>query len=119
MSKSTFVNPRNSKANYSDTYGMVKFVYRNWKGEIADRLVTPIDMIFDVNDFHDDAQWFLVAYDQKKKAIRNFAIQDIIGPITPVVARNNRVKHETNAVYVKRMHEQEALKHDNKPILIE
>lgn len=101
MSNSKYRSPGQPQINYSDTYGQLKFVYRNWRGELADRRVTPIEMVFKENEFHDGPQWFLVAYCHDKRAPRDFAIQDIVSPITPVVLRNNRVKHELNAAYAK------------------
>jgi predicted DNA-binding transcriptional regulator YafY len=99
MGKSSYVDPLDPQRSYSDLMGQVTFVYRNWRGEIGDRRVTPINIVFESNQYHDSAQWFLRGFCHSRHAIRNFAIEDIIGGIRHVRARNNRAFHELNATH--------------------
>lgn len=54
----------------------MKVSYRNWKGEISERTITPICVWYGVNKWHPELQWFLTAYDHDKKAERDFALKD-------------------------------------------
>jgi predicted DNA-binding transcriptional regulator YafY len=67
----------------------VTFTYRNWRGEIRERTVTPIDISFCANPHHDGPQWFLNATDDERGVRRSFAIQDILSPIRHVAVVNN------------------------------
>lgn len=55
------------------------FTYRNFRGEVAERRVRPISVVFGKNDWHPVPQWLLVAHDLDKDAVRNFAMRDM-GP---------------------------------------
>ena len=59
-----------------------KMVYRNYRGEVADRLVAPIEIWFGVSPFHEGEQWFLKAADLQRAGNpeRDFALNDIVGP---------------------------------------
>lgn len=59
----------------------VTFVYRNWRGDVRERTVIPLDIEFTTNPHHDGPQWFLNAWDGEKDARRSFAIEDILSPI--------------------------------------
>lgn len=54
----------------------VRFMYRNYRNEIAERHVTPISMRFGSTVWHPEPQWLLRAYDHCKKAEREFALSD-------------------------------------------
>ncbi len=57
----------------------LKFRYKNWKGNVSDREVLPIDHIFTTSKWHGDTpQWFLQATDVIKCEQRLFAVKDII-----------------------------------------
>lgn len=53
------------------------FVYRNWRGEVATRTVTPQSLWFGSTEWHPEPQWFLKAIDRGKGAPRDFALRDI------------------------------------------
>jgi len=102
MALSGYRDPNNKSVNYSDLFGQVIFVYKNWKGIIEERRVTPISIEFRQNDFHDEAQWFLVGHCHARNEIRDFAFEDIIGNIRHVRRRNNDAKRQVLAGTAKR-----------------
>ncbi len=53
------------------------FTYRNWRGEIGQRLVRPISMLYGATEWHPEPQWLLYAYDLDKCETRSFAVKDI------------------------------------------
>lgn len=55
----------------------VRFTYKNWKGEVAERHVRPDQIFYGKNEFHPEPQWLLVGFDFDKKAVRTFAMKDI------------------------------------------
>jgi predicted DNA-binding transcriptional regulator YafY len=55
----------------------VRFTYTNWRGETAERHVTPLDVAFRATEWHPRLQWLLRATDHDKQAIREFAICNI------------------------------------------
>ena len=57
----------------------ILFNYKNHKGRVSTRTVTPIEMYFGSTDFHRADQWLLTAYCHDKKAVRAFAMKDIYG----------------------------------------
>ncbi len=57
----------------------IRLVYRNHRGEIATRTITPERIWFGATDWHPELQWFLTAFDHEKLAPRDFALRDI-GP---------------------------------------
>lgn len=56
---------------------IVKFKYKNYRGEVAWRSVEPIEIRFGSTDWHPEPQWLLRALDVEKNAEREFAIKDI------------------------------------------
>lgn len=56
----------------------LKFIYKNYKGEIGLRIVTPLRTEYRASDWHPDPQWILVAYDHDKGGHRDFAMNDIV-----------------------------------------
>lgn len=52
--------------------------YKNYKGEIAWRNIEPKKIYFGYNDWHEEEQWLMIAYDLDKKAMRDFAMKDIL-----------------------------------------
>lgn len=54
-------------------------VYRNWKGEVAERVITPLTVWHGSTEWHPEPQWFLRARDEKKGAVRDFALRDFVG----------------------------------------
>lgn len=55
----------------------VKINYTNYKGVTKDRIIIPKEIIFEENEWHNEKQWILVAFDIEKDDYRNFALKDI------------------------------------------
>ena len=66
--------------NVNSTNQILRFKYRNYKGEISVRSVTPIRTIVKRSPYHKNGEpcWIMVAIDLDKNAIRDFALHDII-----------------------------------------
>lgn len=59
-------------------YQQVIIDYTNWRGERAERRITPHTMRWGKNAFHgEEPQWLLEAFDEEKKGWRTFAMKDI------------------------------------------
>lgn len=56
-----------------------RVTYRNWRGEVAERVITPIRVWFGSTEWHPEPQWFLRAMDEEKGAERDFALRDFMG----------------------------------------
>lgn len=54
------------------------FFYTNWKGEKSTRRVKPFEIFFGQNEWHEEPQWLLKAFDFEKNAHRFFALKDIL-----------------------------------------
>lgn len=54
-------------------------VYRNWRGEVSERKITPIKVWYGSTEWHPEEQWLLNAYDHEKAAVRDFALADFMG----------------------------------------
>jgi len=57
----------------------VGFTYRNYRGEVSERVVIPLQLGFGCNEWHPVPQYLLKAFDCEKKAERWFAMNDIVG----------------------------------------
>ena len=68
---------------------VLKFYYRNYRGEISYRRVKPTGQYYGSNKYHPEEQWFLIAWDYDKKAERHFAYNDFI-IIDPGVLKKTR-----------------------------
>ncbi len=70
-------------AQYPNTHTVV-FTYKNHRGEISVRMVTPYEFRFKRSQWHDEPQHFLDGWDHDKQAFRTFAMKDITGwrPVT-------------------------------------
>lgn len=55
----------------------VRFVYKNYRGEIRLRRAKPLTVFWGSNRWHPDEQWLMHAYDLEKKAHRTFALAGI------------------------------------------
>lgn len=65
-------------------FSALTFVYRNWRGDIAERKVINPQMIWKASDYHGaKPQWFLHAWDVIKGEERDFAVSDILTPLRP------------------------------------
>lgn len=57
---------------------MMEFIYENYKGEKAKRVVVDPNLWYGESKYHEGKQWLLHAYDTDKKAFRDFAVKDIL-----------------------------------------
>jgi len=57
------------------THPPIQGVYKNWKGVIATRTVTPLEVWYGSTPWHKEAQWLLKAEDEDGK-IKDFALVD-------------------------------------------
>lgn len=55
----------------------ITFTYRNWRGEVAQRVVRPIAIRFGATEYHPRPQWLMQAFDLEKQAVRDFAMSDL------------------------------------------
>ncbi|MFH1802080.1 MAG: hypothetical protein ABH864_01360 [archaeon] len=55
----------------------ITVVYKNWRGETAERRIIPIGVSFGSTDYHPQPQWLLRIYDLDKKSYRDYALKDI------------------------------------------
>lgn len=53
--------------------------YRNYRGEVSWRTITPMEIWYGTTEYHTQPQWFLKAQDHQKQAIRDFALADFLG----------------------------------------
>ena len=67
-------------SDVNSTNETLRFRYKNYKGEIADRSVIPIRIVVKNSKYHNEGKpcWIMVAYDQDKQAFRDFALSDIL-----------------------------------------
>lgn len=56
---------------------ITKIDYTNWKGERTTRLIIPFDIEFGSNEWHQEKQWLLKAFDIEKDDMRTFAMKNI------------------------------------------
>jgi len=54
-----------------------RFTYTNYKGETGPREVFARQIWFGTTIWHNEPQWFLLAYDLNKKDTREFAMRDM------------------------------------------
>jgi predicted DNA-binding transcriptional regulator YafY len=52
--------------------------YKNWKGVVGIRHITPKGIHFGKTEYHPEEQWLLDAYDHDKEDFRTFAMNDIL-----------------------------------------
>lgn len=56
----------------------LKFLYRNWRGEIAVRYIEPESIYWGKSEYHPEPQWLLYGMDCDKLEYREFAVADIL-----------------------------------------
>jgi len=61
--------------NYETKPVLIK--YKNYKGVTSHRVIRPRVIRFGVSEWHKEEGWLLEAWDLRKKAKREFAMQDI------------------------------------------
>ena len=59
-----------------------RIIYTNYRGETAERTITPKRVWYGISDWHPEPQWFLTAFDHDKNADRDFALIDFGHPQT-------------------------------------
>lgn len=55
----------------------IKVLYKNYKGEVAERSILPMEVLFGSNEYHTSPQWLLKVFDLEKKDYRTYALKDI------------------------------------------
>lgn len=55
----------------------MRFIYKNWEGEVRERHVRPKGYDYGSNEWHPEPQWFLVGIDVETGNERYFAMKDI------------------------------------------
>ena len=55
----------------------VRFKYRNWRGEVSERVAEPTSIWFGRTEWHPTPQWVMTATDLEKGALRHFAMRDM------------------------------------------
>ena len=55
----------------------IEVIYKNWRGEVANRKIIPISITFDSTEWHSEKQWLLECYDLDRKNTRLYALKDI------------------------------------------
>ncbi len=58
----------------------LRFTYRNWRGEVAERAARLVHLWFGATEYHPDPQWLVNAVDAEKRALRDFALRDMSRP---------------------------------------
>lgn len=58
--------------------GDALITYKNYRGEVAPRLIRPIHWLYGRNEWHPKAGWLCYAWDTNKKAFRYFAQSSIL-----------------------------------------
>ncbi|QNQ41616.1 hypothetical protein [Brucella intermedia] len=57
-----------------------RIIYTNYRGETAERTITPKRVWYGITDWHPEPQWFVTAFDHDKNADRDFALIDFGHP---------------------------------------
>lgn len=66
--------------------------YKNWRGEISERRLSPIRMGFFSTRWHPEPQWMLTAMDLDKGEVRDFALADFgAAPDLQAALRQERI----------------------------
>lgn len=52
------------------------FFYKNYRGELSVRTVTPVEFYWGSTEYHPEPQWIMKAIDHEKNAVRDFALRD-------------------------------------------
>lgn len=77
----------------------LRIFYRNYRGEVDERCISPISVRFGATEWHPEHQWLLLAHDHDRRAEREFALADFmsIGSVEDfqkVFARNAELEAE-------------------------
>ncbi len=55
----------------------IKLIYKNWRGEVAERTIIPLSIFLGKTEFHKEEQWLMRVYDLDKKDYRDYALKDV------------------------------------------
>lgn len=53
-----------------------KLTYTNHRGETAQRIITPLFMLYGETEWHPEPQWLIHAFDHEKREVSDFALKD-------------------------------------------
>lgn len=59
----------------------IKITYTNYRGETAERTITPQRIWHGSTEHHHEEQWLIRAFDHDKQAVRDFAFKDVYGQL--------------------------------------
>lgn len=62
---------------------MIRFEYKNYRGEVSNRTVIPQAICYKTSEYH-GLGWLLIAHDVDKNQVREFSLKDI-NPATVVL----------------------------------
>lgn len=55
----------------------IKIAYTNYRGEFSHRKIIPYRFEYKSTKYHSDEQWIVVAFDDGKNEVREFALKDM------------------------------------------
>ena len=76
----------------------VRIDYTNHRGQRGIRLISPIGLKLESNEFHPETQWILYAIDLDKNSVRGFAMKDIHSWGGPLVTEREKALAECEAL---------------------
>lgn len=62
--------------NFTGNENFIK--YKNWKGEVSERVIIPHHVWFGSTEYHPEPQWLVHAWDCEKRDHRDFALKDVL-----------------------------------------
>lgn len=74
----------------------IRFTYKNHEGTTDERHAVPLEIHYGSNEWHKEPQYFLRAYDLDRKAIRDFALANILTGMTPYLSYSSPPKPEAD-----------------------
>lgn len=84
--KNPYVLPENSGVEITSFpapdseafYRFLQFIYKNYRGEVSERVVIPVGIWSGSTEWHPEPQFLLKAFDVRKSAYRDFALNDVL-----------------------------------------
>lgn len=64
-------------SNQTSIQQPASIIYKNWRGEVAERRIVPESFFYGATQWHPENQWFMRAFDLDKQEYRDFALKDI------------------------------------------
>ncbi len=56
----------------------IKVVYKNYRDEVAERIIIPQKIFWGSTEWHKDEQWLLEVFDVERDTQRVYAMKDVI-----------------------------------------